>query len=102
IAGGAAITLYFTLRKTTDLEIGFWAALSACTVGALCGLLVSAYFVTHGSQLQLETLGRAFGFPLSVTTVVVTTALVARWARPGGEAQPAAASSTASGMSKLA
>ncbi len=103
VAGGAALTLYVMLRKTTPYEIRFAPALLACTLGELCGLVVAAYFVTHGSELMLETVGRAFGFPLSLTTVVVTTALVRWWLRPGRDPQPAAtASSTASGMSKLA
>ena len=99
---GQAVLLIVWMRKATTWTLGFWAAVAAAGLGAFISLVISAELVVHSSALVLETVGRLFGFPFSLTTLAVTTALVNRWIRPRTAIQPATASSTASEISKLA
>jgi hypothetical protein len=99
---GQAVLLTVWMRKATTWRLGFAAAVAAAGLGAFISLVISAELVVHSSALVLDTIGRLFGFPFSLTTLVVTTALVRHWIRPATGLQPATASSTASEISKLA
>ncbi len=83
VTGGQALLLTVWMRKATEWRLRPVAALAAAGMGAFVSLVISAELIVHASALVLDTVGRVLGFPLSVTTVVVTTALVSRWIRPG-------------------
>lgn len=82
VTGGQALLLTVWMRKATEWQLRPVAALAAAGLGAFVSLVISAELIVHASALVLDTIGRVLGFPLSVTTVVVTTALVSRWIRP--------------------
>lgn len=82
VTGGQALLLTVWMRKATEWQLRPLAALAAAGLGAFVSLVISAELIVHASALVLDTVGRVLGFPLSVTTVMVTTALVSRWIRP--------------------
>jgi hypothetical protein len=82
VAGGQAILLVVWVKKATEWRLTPRAAVIAAAVGAAASMVISAFMITNASAIVIETAGRALGFPLSITTVVLTTWLVSRWIRP--------------------
>jgi hypothetical protein len=84
---GQAALLRLWLGLTTRSRLGAGRALLSAAVACSVSLVATAFLITHGSMTLLQVFGRLLGFPVSLTTVAITSALVWRWL---GRSAPAA------------